>query len=115
MAPRDEKLHKSNTRSAARDPSQDNDVAMDSITDAQRRPGPGSAGQSGDTQGLSNVGEATSESVMELVEEGQAFEAGIVAGIEDAPDADQGPVTTREVLEDDVPREYDEKELGDQR
>ena len=77
--------------------------------------GPGSAGQSGDTQGLSGTGEATSESVLELAEEGQAFEAGIVAGIENAPDADAGPIRTREVPEDDVPREYDEEEPGDQR
>jgi hypothetical protein len=78
-------------------------------------PGPGSAGQSGDSQGLSDAEEATSESVLDLVEEGQAFEAGIVAGIEDAPDADAGPVRTRETPEDDVPPEYDEKQLGDQR
>ena len=81
----------------------------------KERPGPGSAGQSGDTQGLSGTGEATSESVLELAEEGQAFEAGIVAGIENAPDADAGPIRTREVPEDDVPREYDEEEPGDQR
>jgi hypothetical protein len=79
------------------------------------RPGPGSAGQSGDTQGLSDTDEATSESVRELAEEGQAFEAGIVSGIENAPDADAGPIRTREIREDDVPPEYDEKELGDQR
>jgi hypothetical protein len=81
----------------------------------QERPGPGSAGQSGDTQGLSGTDEATSESVLELAEEGQAFEAGIVAGIENAPDADAGPIKTREVPEDDVPSEYDESEPGDQR
>lgn len=63
--------------------------------------GPGSAGQSGDTQGLSDVAEVTSESVKELVEEGQFFEAEIVSGIEDA--ADPGEAHTREVPEDDVP------------
>jgi len=76
--------------------------------DRYERPGPGSAGQSGDTQGLSDSEEATSESVRELVEEGQAFEAGIVDSIENAPDADEGPIRTREVREDDVPPEYDE-------
>ena len=50
--------------------------------------GPGSAGQSGDTQGLSDEAEAGSESVLELVEEGQSFEAEAIAGVEDAPDAD---------------------------
>jgi hypothetical protein len=83
--------------------------------ETNERPGPGSAGQSGDTQGLSDTEEASSESVLELVEEGQSFEAGIVAGIENAPDADAGPIRTREVREDDVPPEYDENEPGDQR
>ena len=68
--------------------------------------GPGSAGQSGDTQGLSDVAEAGSESVLELVEEGQFFEAEVISGVEDAPDADQGEVHTKEVPEDDVPSEY---------
>lgn len=93
----------------------DDDLPIDTVTDDARRPGPGSAGQSGDDQGLSDVEGATSESVTELLEEGQAFEAGIVSGIEDAPDADAGPVRTHEVLENDVPAEYDEKDPGDQR
>jgi hypothetical protein len=65
-----------------------------------------SAGQSGDTEGLSRSEEAASESVEELVEEGQAFEAGIVSGVENADDPDVSEVITREVPEDDVPREY---------
>jgi len=68
--------------------------------------GPDSAGQSGDTQGLSNVAEAGSESVEELVEEGQFFEAEAISGVENAPDADVAEVHTREVPEDDVPPEY---------
>ena len=64
------------------------------------------AGQSGDTQGLSNLAEADSESVEELVEEGQAYEAAVISGIENAPDADVAEVTTRQVPEDDVPSEY---------
>jgi len=68
--------------------------------------GPEAAGQSGDTEGLSRSELADSESVEELLEEGQAFEAGIVEGVENAPDADQGEVRTREVPEDDVPQEY---------
>src|ERR1700736_3430905 len=43
-----------------------------------------SAGQSGDLQGLSNVEGADSESVDELIEEGNAFEADGVAGGGDA-------------------------------
>lgn len=68
--------------------------------------GPGSAGQSGDIQQISNVADADSESVEELAEEGNAFEAGIVQGVEDAPPADVAEVRTREVPEDDVPGEY---------
>jgi hypothetical protein len=55
---------------------------------------------------LPDVPEAGSESVRELLEEGQAFEASVVSGIENAPPADAGEVTTREVPEDDVPPEY---------
>jgi hypothetical protein len=64
------------------------------------------AGQSGDTQGLSEVAEAGSESVPELLEEGQTFEAEAIAGVEDAPDADVAEVHTRQFPEDDVPSEY---------
>ena len=72
--------------------------------------GPGSAGQSGDTQGLSDVAEAGPESVEELVEEGQSFEAEALGGVEDAPDADMAEVHTRQVPEDDVPSEYLERD-----
>lgn len=70
----------------------------------------GSGGQSGDLQGLSNVESADSESVDELLEEGNAFEAGIVRGVEDAGDADEAEVHTHEVPEDDVPGEYLDEE-----
>ena len=63
-------------------------------------------GQSGDTEGLSRAELADSESVEELVEEGQAFEAGIVSGVENAPPAGRRGVRTRQVPEDDVPQEY---------
>lgn len=57
-----------------------------------RGTGPDSAGQSGDTQGLSNLEEAGDESVAELVEEGNSFEAEVISGIENAPDADVSEV-----------------------
>ena len=63
-------------------------------------------GQAGDTEGLSRAELAAPESVEELLEEGQALEAGIVDGVENAPNADHGPIRTREVPEDDVPEEY---------
>jgi hypothetical protein len=72
--------------------------------------GPRSGGQSGDLQGLSNSAGADSESVDELLEEGNAFEAEVVEGVENAPDADQGEVRTHEVPEDDVPDEYLDKD-----
>jgi hypothetical protein len=73
---------------------------------AMRGLGPEAGGQSGDTEGLSRAELADSESVEELLEEGQAFEAGVVSGVENAPEADKGGVRTRQVPEDDVPQEY---------
>jgi len=72
--------------------------------------GTDSAGQSGDTQGLSDVAEAGPESVEELVEEGQSFEAEVISGVEDAPDPDVAEVHTKQVPEDDVPGEYLDKD-----
>jgi len=69
-----------------------------------------SAGQSGDTQGLSDTAEAGSESVEELLEEGQSFEAEAIGGVENAPDPDVAEVHTRQFPEDDVPPEYLDRE-----
>ena len=69
-----------------------------------------SGGQSGDLQGLSNVEGADSESVAQLIEEGNAFEADAVAGVEHAGDTDQKEVRTHEVPQDDVPGEYLDEE-----
>jgi hypothetical protein len=69
-----------------------------------------SAGQSGDLQGLSNTESADSESVDELIEEGNAFEADVVAGVERAGDDDEKEARTHEVPEDDVPGEYLDEE-----
>jgi hypothetical protein len=66
--------------------------------------------QSGDLQGLSNVERADSESVDELLEEGNAFEAEAVTGVERAEDDGEREVTTHEVPEDDVPGEYLDKD-----
>jgi hypothetical protein len=68
-----------------------------------------SGGQSGALQGLSDVEIASSESVDELLEEGNAFEAEIVKGVEDAPDADQGEVRTHQrPQEEDLPEDFRE-------
>jgi hypothetical protein len=64
----------------------------------------------GDLQGISTVEDVDSESADELLEEGQAFEAGIVSGVERAGNAEESEVITHEVLEDDVPKEYDDED-----
>jgi hypothetical protein len=64
--------------------------------------GSASGGQSGDLQGLSNRESADSESVEELLEEGNAFEAEVVKGVQDAPDADEGEVTTHQREENET-------------
>lgn len=68
--------------------------------------GPNSAGQSGDLQQLSDIEDADSESVEELIEEGNAFEANVVDGVENSKSPDISEVRTRQVPEDDVPEEY---------
>jgi outer membrane protein assembly factor BamA len=54
------------------------------------------AGESGDIQGLSDLEEATEESVEELAASGQALEASAVEGLEDAADHPERPVQTHE-------------------
>ena len=108
------KLPKSSRRSQILKDALDNDLnAIDQVVEAprlRRRSGPGSNTEAGDLQGLSNLERADSESVDELLEEGNAFEAGVVSGVEDADNADGKEVRTREVLEDDVPGEYLDEE-----
>ena len=84
--------------------------SLATVTFESKRPGARSGGQSGDLQGLSDSAGADSESVDELLEEGNAFEAEVVEGVENAPDADQGEIKTHEVPEDDVPDEYLDKD-----
>ncbi len=80
------------------------ELSLESLSDA-RAMGEESGIQSGDMEGLSRLEDADSESVEELVEEGQAFEAGVISGVEEA-DGNPGEVRTREVPVDDVPQEY---------
>jgi hypothetical protein len=82
--------------------------SVDTVTFALEGRGAQSGEQSGDLQGLSNVQGADSESVDELLEEGNAFEAEVVKGVEDAGDADEREVRTHEVPQD-VPGEYPDK------
>jgi hypothetical protein len=80
------------------------------VSYGRRGLGARSAGQSGDTQGISAAVRTDSESVEELLEEGQSFEAEVVAGVENAPEPDVSEVRTKEVPEDDVPEEYRERD-----
>jgi len=83
--------------------------SVDTVAFTPKGVGARSGEQSGDLQGLSNVQGADSESVDELLEQGNAFEADVVKGVEDAGDADEGEVRTHEVPQDDVPGEYPDK------
>lgn len=68
-----------------------------------------SGGQSGDLQGLSDVESADSESVGELLEEGNSFEAEVVKGVQDAPDADVSEVHSHQEREElDLPEDFRE-------
>src|SRR6266853_849036 len=83
--------------------------SVDTVAFALEGLGARTGEQSGDLQGLSNVEGADSESVDELLEVGNAFEADVVKGVEDARDADEREVHTHEVPQDDVPGEYLDK------
>jgi N utilization substance protein A len=58
--------------------------------------GPDSAGQSGDNSELSDVAEMAPESVAELEETEQSYEAEVISGVENAPPADEAEVHTHE-------------------
>jgi len=60
-----------------------------------RGTGSDSGGQSGSDQGLSEEAEADSESVEELVKEGQDYEAEIIGGVEEAGNAVEAGVPQR--------------------
>jgi hypothetical protein len=81
-------------------------ISAEAVAYKTRGLGANSGGQSGDTQGLPETPVGDSESVEELLEEGQTFEAEVLDGVENARDADKSEVKTREVPEDDVPEEY---------
>ena len=82
---------------------------LDMVAFSLKKPEVRSGRQSGDLQGLSDLQGADSESVAELLEEGNPFEAAVVSGVE-AADSDEREVRTHEVPEDDVPDEYLDKD-----
>jgi hypothetical protein len=84
--------------------------SVDTMAFSPEGPGSRSGRQSGDLQGLSRIEGADSESVGELLEEGNAFEADVVMGVEAAGNADKKEVRTHEVSQDDVRGEYLDKD-----
>jgi hypothetical protein len=85
----------------------DNQAQLDELGDDPGQVGARSAGQSGDTQQISDVADANDESVEELAETGQALESLVVDGIEDAADHPERPTHTHEDygrIEDGPPR-----------
>lgn len=83
---------------------------VDTLRPKFKRSSAPSGRDAGDLQGLTNIEGADSESVDELLDEGNAFEADAVQGVEDAENADESEVHTHEVPEDDVPDEYLDKD-----
>lgn len=83
----------------------DNEAQPDDLGNDPGQVGSDSAGQSGDTQRLSSVPEAEEESVEELAETEQAYEASAVEGVEDAADHPERPTHTHEEYgrPDDIP------------
>jgi hypothetical protein len=98
------------TARAAKKPVRGKSQTVDTVAYAPEGLAARSGGQSGDLQGLSSLEGADSESVDELLEEGNAFEAEAVKGVQDAGDADGSEVHTHEVPQDDVPGEYRDKD-----
>jgi hypothetical protein len=89
---------KSHDASLERDPQLEGDeqAQLDEVGDDPAEVGPRSAGQSGSSQGLSEVADANEESVEELADTDQAFESAAVEGIEDAADHPERPTHTHE-------------------
>jgi len=98
------------SKTTRRQPIRSTSLTEETITFSPTGPEVRSGGQSGDLQGLSSVEGADSESVVELLEEGNAFEAAVVSGVENAENADPSEVRTHEVPEHDVPEEYLDRE-----
>ena len=66
-----------------------------------------SAGQAGDDAAVSDIADADEESVKNLVDTEQTYEAEAISGVENAPPADEAEVTTHgeRAGEDDIPEE----------
>lgn len=87
----------------------DNEARLDELGNDPGQVGSDSAGQSGDAQGLSPIEEANEESVEELSDTDQAYEADVVQGVEDAGDHPEREVRSHQDRDyrrdDDIPPE----------
>jgi hypothetical protein len=101
------KKRKSTEPSLERAPELESDeqAQLDELGDDPAEVGTRSAGQSGSSQGLSEVADADEESVEELADTDQPFESAAVEGVEDAADHPERPTHTHEEYgrPDDVP------------
>jgi hypothetical protein len=86
----------------------DNEAQLDELGSDPGQVGSDSAGQSRDTQGLSQIADAAGESIEELAATDQAYEAEAIGGVEDAADHPERPVRIREdcARSDDIPLEH---------
>ena len=95
------------------DERRDRDAELDELGSDPGQVGPESGGQSGDAQDLEGDTEAADESVEQLSEDDQAYEAGVIEGVEDAGDHPERPVRSHEdrrpVHESELPPEPDWK------
>ncbi|HWF91877.1 MAG TPA: hypothetical protein VN684_06315 [Terriglobales bacterium] len=80
----------------AKHESRDNEAQLDELGSDPGQVGSDSAGQSGDTQGLSQIADAANVSVEELADTDQAYEAEAISGVEDAADHPERPVHSSE-------------------
>ena len=104
------KIDTTKARKALKNQVQEKSETVDTTFSGVRQSRQLSGQQSGDLQGLTRAESANSESVDELLEEGNPFEADVVMGVEEADNAGEREVHTHEVPEDDVPDEYLDKE-----
>jgi hypothetical protein len=74
----------------------DDDVRRNEFGDDLGQDGREDGEQAGDMQGLSPIADAADESVEELADAGQDYEAGVVEGVEEAADNPERPVHTHE-------------------
>jgi hypothetical protein len=83
----------------------DDQAQLDELGSDPGQVGPDSAGQSGDSQGLSSTEDVNEESVEELAEAEQPFESAAIEGVEDAEDHPERPTHSHEEYgrPDDLP------------